>query len=250
MARSTVQRNGEVVVVESRRTNGETSAVLLPQAGSEPLTGGFIASATGVARQLFGNGVRVTSPALTDEESAAFFDAGYTIRTSLHLLVLDLETTSITRHRPAHGSRVSSYRNHDEASVLATDLAAFGYGAEMDHYELASAFRATPRSRMRVARMNGEIVGFALFGRADRRGYLQRLAVVPEAQGHGVGRLLVSDGLRWCLRPRLPRVQRVVVNTEHGNERAIALYESLGFTMSPMGLQIMEHRAPDVSGRT
>ncbi len=256
MARRTIQRDGEIVVVESRQTNDETSAVVLPQVGSVPLTGGFVASATGVARQLFGSTVTVTSPALTDDESTAFRDAGYTVRTNLHLLVLDLEdsdgleTTTPGRRPPARHIHLSTYRAQDEPAVLAADLAAFGTGAEMDHYELASAFRATPHSRMRVARLSGEIVGFALFGRADRRGYLQRLAVTPDGQGQGIGRLLVLDGLRWCRRPRLRRVQRVVVNTEHGNARAISLYESIGFAMSPMGLQIMEHRVPNLVSHT
>jgi ribosomal protein S18 acetylase RimI-like enzyme len=245
MARRTVQRDGEIVIVESRNNDGALSAVVLPQAGSEPLTSGFVSSATGVARQLFGSTVTVASPALTDDESIAFLDAGYTIRTSLHLLVLDLRTNFAKRppHQASNpGTRLTTYRTQDEPAVLATDLAAFGRGAEMDHFELASAFRATPHSRMRVARIRGEVVGFALFGRADRRGYLQRLAVSPDAQGHGIGRLLVHDGLRWCNRPRLRQIQRVVVNTEHGNQRALSLYESLGFEMSPMGLQIMEHR--------
>jgi ribosomal protein S18 acetylase RimI-like enzyme len=253
MARRMVQRDGEIVVVESRNNNDELSAVVLPQSGSVPLTSGFVASATGIARQLFGNTVTVASPALTDDESVAFLDAGYIIRTRLHLLVIDLRAKPRKRppSHPSHTSaRLSTYRRHDEPAVLATDLAAFGRGAEMDHFELANAFRATPHSRMRVARINGEIVGFALFGRADRRGYLQRLAVSPAAQGHGIGRLLVADGLRWCIRPRLRHVQRVVVNTEHGNQRAISLYESMGFEMSSMGLQIMEHRVPKLTEQT
>jgi ribosomal protein S18 acetylase RimI-like enzyme len=257
MQRRTVQRDGEIVVVESRHANGQTSAVVLPQAGSAPLTSGFVASATGVARQLFGSAVTVASPALTDDESVAFRDAGYTVRTSLHLLVLNLEGhrgnpppgTTTTPTRSTREIRLSTYRPLDEPAVLATDLAAFGAGAEMDHFELASAFRATPHSRLRVARVDGEIVGFALFGRADRRGYLQRLAVAPVGQGQGVGRLLVLDGLRWCRRPRLRHVQRVVVNTEHGNARALSLYESIGFAMSPMGLQIMEHRVPNLASQ-
>jgi ribosomal protein S18 acetylase RimI-like enzyme len=234
-----IRRDGEAVIIESRQTNGETWAVVLPQSSSDPLTGPFIASATGVARQLFGSHVRVLSPALTAEESVAFSSAGYRVRSNLHLLILDLEHTPTPERRRAPATTISTYRRHDEAAVLRTDLLAFGSGAEMDRHELASAFLATPRSRLRVARINGVVAGFALFGRADRRGYLQRLAVHPDAQGRGIARLLITDGLRWC---RLRRVQRVVVNTEHGNDRALGLYRSFGFTLSATGLQIMEHR--------
>jgi ribosomal protein S18 acetylase RimI-like enzyme len=234
-----IRRNGEAVVVESRRTNGENWAVVLPQPSSDPLTGSFITSATGVARQLFGSEVRVLSPALTAEESVAFTRAGYRVRSNLHLLVLDLERNPTPARQRLRATVVATYRRHDEAAVLRTDLLAFGSGSEMDSHELASAFLATPHSRLRVARINGVVAGFVLFGRADRRGYLQRLAVHPEAQGRGIARLLIADGLRWC---RHRRVQRVVVNTEHGNDRALGLYQSLGFTLSATGLQVMEHR--------
>ncbi len=215
----------------------------MPQPGSHELTGPFIASATGVARQLFGNTIRVASPALSPEECEAYIAAGYRIRTNLHLLVADLRRPSVARvarvarsHPPA--TQLTTFRPRDEAEVLATDLAAFGAGHEMDALELASAFRATPFSRLRVARIGGEIVGFALFGRADRRGYLQRLAVHPRAQGRGLGRQLVLDGFSWC---RRRRVHRIVVNTEHGNLPALHLYTAVGFEMSPMELCIMEH---------
>lgn len=237
-----VRRDNESVIVESRHTNGETWAVLMPQPGSHTLTGPFIASATGVARQLYGRNIRVASPALTPDECLAFTDAGFQTRTSLHLLVADLRTTAplaSVKTVPAM-VQLTTFRPRHEAAVLATDLAAFGAGHEMDALELASAFRATPSSRLRVARVNGDVVGFVLFGRADRRGYLQRLAVHPSAQGQGVGRHLILDGFGWC---RLRRVQRVVVNTEHGNKSALHLYTSLGFELSPMELCIMEHKA-------
>ncbi len=212
----------------------------MPQPGSHELTGPFIASATGVARQLFGSTIRVASPALSPEECEAYIAAGYRIRTNLHLLVADLRRPSVARvarsHSPA--TQLTTFRPRDEADVLATDLAAFGAGHEMDALELASAFRATPFSRLRIARIGGEIVGFALFGRADRRGYLQRLAVHPRAQGRGLGRQLVLDGFSWC---RRRRVHRIVVNTEHGNLPALHLYTAVGFEMSPMELCIMEH---------
>ena len=73
-------------------------------------------------------------------------------------------------------------------------------------------------------------------GRAARRGYVQRLAVGPEAQGSGLGRALLVDGLRWL---RRRGAARAVVNTQVDNERARALYESLGFRMAPSGLAVL-----------
>jgi ribosomal protein S18 acetylase RimI-like enzyme len=79
-------------------------------------------------------------------------------------------------------------------------------------------------------------VGYAVTGRAGRRGFLQRLAVQPDHQRGGLGRALVLDGLRWL---RRWRAERAVVNTQLENDAALALYENLGFRREPSGLSVL-----------
>ena len=86
---------------------------------------------------------------------------------------------------------------------------------------------------------SGRIVGYAITGRAGRRGYLQRLAVAQDQTGRGIGRALVSDGLRWL---RRRGAQRCLVNTQVGNERALDLYERIGFRREPVGLAVLARR--------
>ncbi len=79
--------------------------------------------------------------------------------------------------------------------------------------------------------------GYGLVGRAGQRGYVQRLAVHPDAQGRGLGRALVVDGLWWL---RRWRVREALVNTQEGNSRAVTLYERLGFRHRPGGLAVLQ----------
>jgi ribosomal protein S18 acetylase RimI-like enzyme len=240
-----VRRNDEVAHVESRTNRLETWAVVVPQPESAPLTPSFIQSATGVARQLFGTGIRVLSPAVTGDEMTAFANAGYSVRTQLHLLTLDMRSTPKLRASKQTDWGLQPFRASDTASVLGVDSFAFAPGAEMDELEFQSALRATPKVRVRVVRGLGYaetqgISGYALFGRAQRRGYIQRLAVRPDTQGQGIARMLMTDGLKWF---RRTGVRRVVVNTERGNERALGLYDSIGFRLTDMELVIMENRS-------
>ena len=78
------------------------------------------------------------------------------------------------------------------------------------------AERPSPR-RSRAARR----LGYGLFGRAGTDGYVQRLAVHPEAQGDGLGRALLVDGLHWL---RRRGAVHAYVNTQSDNDRAYALY--------------------------
>ena len=67
-----------------------------------------------------------------------------------------------------------------------------------------SAASRTPAPRRPSARFrvvdDGEVVGYAITGRAGSIGYLQRLAVLPDHQRRGIGHALVMDGLLWARR--------------------------------------------------
>ena len=94
-----------------------------------------------------------------------------------------------------------------------------------------------PTTRFRVAPgRGGAPLGYAISGRAGRQGYLQRLAVDPPHQGKGHGQVLVADALHWMHKRG---VARAVVNTQLGNEAALALYGRLGFRLQPSGLAVL-----------
>jgi ribosomal protein S18 acetylase RimI-like enzyme len=87
-------------------------------------------------------------------------------------------------------------------------------------------------------------VAYAVTGRAGPRGYLQRLAVDPPAQGVGVGAALVVDGLRWL---RRWGAKEVMVNTQEGNAAAVRLYERLGFRLQADGLAVLRRSLGEAS---
>lgn len=75
-----------------------------------------------------------------------------------------------------------------------------------------------------------------LFGLAGRRGYLQRLAVDPDHAGHGLGSLLIRDGLYWLTRRG---AHSALVNTQTRNDRALHVYLSHGFVLQPYKLVVL-----------
>ena len=174
---------------------------------------------------------RVVTGALSPAESGGFLAAGFEIRERLHLLAHDLR-----RLPEAHSDvPLRRAREGDEAAVLRVDNRAFPTFWRLDRAGLADAIHATPVARWRVAGA-AAVLGYAITGRAGRRGYLQRLAVDPDQAGHGIGAALVVDGLRWLKRWR---VDQAVVNTQLDNERALGLYERLGFRRQPLGLSVL-----------
>lgn len=236
-----------------RRTSadGTTSVTVLPDPHARQLPAELLRGAVDEARRIGGPDTVVLSPAITAEEAVGFTTIGFTPVSHLHLLVHDLAHLTFPARRARadasrHGIVVRDADPTDDDAALAVDRLAFRPEWAMDALGLANARRATPAARYRVAAdRTGHVVGYAVTGRAGRRGYLQRLAVHPDCQGRGVGRTLVLDGLRWC---RRWGTRGVVVNTQHGNERALGLYRGLGFRDTTVGLVVLELRPTTSAG--
>jgi len=123
-----------------------------------------------------------------------------------------------------------------QREVAATiDVAAFTDHWALDSRAIADVCSATPRNRARSA--GSPTAAYAITGRDGKQGFLQRLAVHPQAQRQGLGRGLVQDSLQWLARWR---VQRVLVNTPTDNIAALTLYEQTGFRRLSERLRVYE----------
>ena len=221
-----VAADGVRIRIRPWRGRPDTAECLAAPAGAL-VPPDLVRSATDRARRR-GFAMAVT-PALPPFEWQPYLESGFEIRERLHLLghdLLDVPPRSEHRHRRA--------TTRDTERVLAIDHAAFQPFWRLDAAGLEEAVRATPSARFRIAR---DDPGYSLVGRAGDRGYLQRLAVHPDHQGHGLGTALVVDGLWWL---RRWRAREVLVNTQEGNARAVTLYERLGFRHRPGGLAVLQ----------
>jgi ribosomal protein S18 acetylase RimI-like enzyme len=208
-------------------------AYLAPVADAPPPSEAFIRRCIeGLARQGY---ERVVTGALSANEQRGFLSAGFIVEEELHLLAHDLRSLpppppAVDLHRAGAAQR---------AAVLEVDHLAFAPFWRLDRSGLQEALSATPHTRFRVVTDDDEpaaVLGYAICGRAGIRGFVQRLAVCPKHHRRGFGRALLLDGLAWM---RRRRVERAVVNTQQGNEAALALYNSVGFRQEPVGLKVL-----------
>jgi ribosomal protein S18 acetylase RimI-like enzyme len=199
-------------------------------------------SASAVARcldQLVAGGYEAAlTTALPAADHDPYLANGFRVRERLHLLVRPVEP--LLEEVPDGGLTLRRARRRDREPVLALDGAAFPAFWHLDGPGLDDALGATPTVRFRVAHPPAStepLAGYAVTGRAGSRGYLQRLAVHPDAQRSGVGTSLVADALRWL---RRWGGREILVNTQEDNGAAVALYERLGFRRQPEGLAVLE----------
>jgi ribosomal protein S18 acetylase RimI-like enzyme len=170
----------------------------------------------------------VVTTALAPPDQTPYLLAGFEALERLHLLSCRLDELPDIRGRAV----LRRPRRSEWSAMVGVDERAFDPFWHLDAEGIADAVAATPSARLRIAAANG-VVGYAVTGRSGRRGYVQRLAVEPTLAGRGIGSDLLVDGLRW-LRSR--GAASAMVNTQVGNDRAVALYLRHGFV--PVGYDL------------
>ena len=222
----TIEQHGERARLASWRADGLV-AHLSPTA-MRPLSASFIDSC--IERLRARGFTLVVTSALSEEESAGFLRAGFEVQEKLELLTHDLEAIPSVDHRLRRPWR------RDRPSVLAVDAIAFNQFWRLHQGGLDDALGATPSVRFRVHGRGDRLDAYVIGGRGAGTGYVQRLAVHPDARGQGLGRSLVGDVLRWM---RRRGAARALVNTQQTNEVALSLYRSCGFRLMPDGLKVL-----------
>lgn len=183
----------------------------------------------------------VLTSALSPNEQEPFRSCSFETCENLYLLAHDLRTIPNLTGPVGSGFgkhpriRLRRGRRRDATAVLDLDGLAFDPFWRFDRFALEDALTATPKTRWRVADEEG-VIGYAITGRSGTNAYLQRLAVHPHNQSAGIGSNLVLDSLRWAKRRR---VSSLLVNTQESNDRAMSLYEGLGFVLEPAGLAVL-----------
>jgi len=139
--------------------------------------------------------------------------------------VVTLERSSGTiPPRVASPLRIRDVVPADLAMIEHVDAAAFH---PLWHHNRAALEAAHPQSAtFTVIELQGSILGYQLSTWYIDTGHLARLAVKPEAQGKGLGKVLVGEMLRFF---EERGITRITVNTQEDNLVSQKLYTSLGF---------------------
>ncbi len=184
--------------------------------------------------------VAIRTGALFPGSVGPFLAAGFGRIDELALLERPLEEYRRRRRE----QRVRPLRRRHLDAAVRIDVSAFGPVWGNDRAALSDIMHATPFAHARSITVERTIVGFAMTGVAGKVGYLQRLAVDPACQRHGVGAQLVDDALAWM---HHRGATTAMVNTAADNDAALALYDTFGFRRRADSLVLLELRLDTMS---
>ena len=121
-------------------------------------------------------------------------------------------------------ARVRPASDADIPAIVAVDRAAFT--AHWWHSEATMRRRAATSSHFAVAQVAGEVVGYVAGKLCLPVAHLNRIAVQPAHQGHGIGALLLCAAIRDLWQQG---AERITLNTQSDNRYSQRLYRHFGF---------------------
>lgn len=174
----------------------------------------------------------VISPPLPLSARRAWQQAGFEEYIDLALMRKSLDGGG---EAPSH--LVIEKPNADLTDLLSIDAAAFPEFWRFSLDGLEEAIQATSRSTtLIILGGDGTPIAYAVVGFGSAIAYLQRVAVEPAWQGHGMGRSLVRVAIR---KARESGAKVLLLNTQLDNAQAIRLYENEGFAKLPEPLTLL-----------
>ena len=134
----------------------------------------------------------------------------------------------------AEGYEIVTYDPADREAIVALNAAAFSHHPEQGRPTVAEFEDLTRQdwfdpAGLFVARRDGEVAGFHWTKQhGDGLGEVYVIAVAPEHEGRGLGRVLLQRGLDHLADSGDERVQLYV---EADQERVVRMYDRAGFTV-------------------
>jgi ribosomal protein S18 acetylase RimI-like enzyme len=151
-----------------------------------------------------------------------------------NIVLLELRHENIRFFSAPYGIRIRPMQDADMPAVAKVDLAAFG---QFWHNTETALQRARLQcASATVAEDDSGLIGYQLSAQNPLGAHLARLAVQPEAQGRGVGSVLVSHLIQTLGANKLGKLS---VNTQADNVASLSLYKKLGFVLTGEQLPVL-----------
>ena len=161
--------------------------------------------------------------------------SGFELKQNIVLLQLNIKDAVLSSSEPL-AIRIRPMLGTDIPDVARLDLAAFG---RFWHNTFESLQRAYSQSlHATVAEDDSGLIGYQLSTGNPFGAHLARLGVRPEAQGMGIGRVLVNDLIRYLT---VQKIGKLSVNTQSDNEASLALYQKIGFVRTGEYFPVLVH---------
>jgi len=167
------------------------------------------------------------------------FQAGFTLTEEIQFFGLHHVARwqgQATQHHPPVHLRAGQLADLPAVAVL--DAATF---TPLWHFDVTALQEISLTSRLQLALIEDELVGYTVLATSETTAHLARLAVHPKFQGHGLGKYLLNEALVYA---KDAGIDTVLLNTQVHNRTAQQLYRSVGFRPTGRVTPVLTRQVP------
>lgn len=169
------------------------------------------------------------------------FQADFTLTEEVQFL----EFAQVQRWQPVAGLtsphlQLRPCQIDDLHALAVLDAATF---TPLWHLDATALYELLLTSRLQLASIEDELVGYTALTTSDSSGHLARLAVHPKFQRRGIGKQLLTEVLVYA---QAQRVETVLLNTQVHNHTAQQLYRAFGFRPTGRITPVLTKRIPAI----
>ncbi len=158
----------------------------------------------------------------------------FTLHQVIVVLQLDPFSASLPDVDPQLEIRPVTPADLDE--VVRVDYEAFAPIWRYSQHDIRSAFSHSAYAT--IAMHQNQVVGYQFSSATPFSAHLTRLAVIPSLQGHGIGRQLTADMIRYTMRNG---IDTITVNTQSDNHSSLKVYQRIGFMLTGEQFPVMRY---------
>ena len=180
----------------------------------------------------------IFSSSMVNENSIKpWLKSGWVINHKLNVCVLDLKNLNIKNVNEYENIEIKKFEQEDIQYLIDLDHKIFDDYWKNSKASFEETMKSCNNNYLFKSETGRGLDGYAILGETRKFTYLQRIGIIKDLQGSGLGNNLLRSVVDFAIKKRFINIK---LNTQNDNVSALSLYKKNNFRVSPRKLVIMK----------
>ena len=181
--------------------------------------------------------INFNSSMVNENSIKPWLKSGWVINHKLSVCVLNLKNLNIENVNGYENIKIKKFEQEDIKCLIDLDHMIFDDYWKNSHASFEETMKSCNNNYLFKSGAGCGLNGYAILGETRKFTYLQRIGVIKDSQGSGLGNNLLRSVVDFALKKRFINIK---LNTQNDNVSALNLYKKNNFQVSPRKLVIMK----------
>ena len=181
--------------------------------------------------------INFNSSMVNENSIKPWLKSGWVINHKLSVCVLNLKNLNIENVNGYENIKIKKFEQEDIKCLIDLDHMIFDDYWKNSQASFEETMKSCNNNYLFKSGAGCGLNGYAILGETRKFTYLQRIGVIKDSQGSGLGNNLLRSVVDFALKKRFINIK---LNTQNDNVSALNLYKKNNFQVSPRKLVIMK----------